>query len=543
VSRLHRLRAAGRRHPDLALTVAAGALVLTAALGVVGVRVATPPQGRVPPGTSIGGVPVGGLSPEQAESVVRANLTRRAEVLTLHAPGYPTFPLRVPVAELSPEPRVRLALRRALPQRNLGGRVLREIGLGDERRVPLQYRIDGRALERLVVDVARRIDRPPRSAALRVSGGRLVTLRAQEGRRVRRAELLRRLRRLPTALRVPIAELPPAVSDEAAQAARRRAAVLTRRGVLVEADGRSLRLDGRVLLQALSARPVGRELRLKLAAAPLRARLEPRFGELARPARSATFRISGRRVTVIPGREGRRIDVEALARAIARRPTAGRFPLPVVPVAPALTTGEAQRFRIREPVASFTTRYPCCQPRVTNIRRAARILDGTVIAPGERFSLNEALGERTAARGFVPAPQINAGRLEEAVGGGVSQIATTVFNAGFFAGLRIVTHTPHEFWISRYPPGREATISWGGPELIFENDWPAGVLVAARATATSVTVTLYSSRLGRRVTSSTVGEAVEGAPFTVTYTRRILRRGALLRAERFTWSYRAAPAQ
>lgn len=520
----------------------AAALVLVATAGVVGVRVATPPGGRVPLATSIGGVPVGGLDPEQAERAVRANLPRRAGVLTLHAPGRPGFPLRVPVSELSPEPRVRRALRGALRQRSLGGRVLREIGLGEERRVPLEYRIDGRALERLVADVGRRIDRPPRSAGLRVRGGEPVALRAREGRRVRRAELLRRLRRLPTALRVPIAEVPPAVADGAAEAARRRAAVLIRRGAVVEAGGLSVRLGGPVLLRALDARAVGRELRLRLAAAPLRARLEPRLGELTRPARSASFRIRGPRVTVIPGREGRRIDVEALARAIARRPTSGRYRLPVVPVAPALTTAEAQRFRIREPVASFTTRYPCCQPRVNNIQRAARILDGTVIAPGGRFSLNEALGERTAARGFVPAPQINAGRLEDAVGGGVSQIATTVFNAGFFAGLRIVTHTPHEFWISRYPPGREATISWGGPELIFENDWPAGVLVSARATATSVTVTLYSSRLGRRVTTATTGIAVEGAPFTVTYTRRILRRGALLRAERFTWTYRAAPA-
>ena len=73
----------------------------------------------------------------------------------------------------------------------------------------------------------------------------------------------------------------------------------------------------------------------------------------------------------------------------------------------------------------------------------------------------------------MPAPQINAGELEDAVGGGVSQMATTIFNAAFFAGLDLVSHTPHEFWITRYPPGREATVSWGGPELIVRNDWPA----------------------------------------------------------------------
>jgi hypothetical protein len=102
---------------------------------------------------------------------------------------------------------------------------------------------------------------------------------------------------------------------------------------------------------------------------------------------------------------------------------------------------------------------------VTNIQRGAEIIDGTIVGPGERFSLNDVLGRRTIERGFVEAPQIYAGRLEDAVGGGVSQIATTTYNAAFFAGVQIVTHQPHEFYISRYPMGREATVSWGGPEL------------------------------------------------------------------------------
>ena len=110
--------------------------------------------------------------------------------------------------------------------------------------------------------------------------------------------------------------------------------------------------------------------------------------------------------------------------------------------------------RIRELVSQFTTPHACCQPRVTNIQRAASILDGQIIPAGATFSLNTALGERTRARGFVSAPQIGEGGvLEDAVGGGVSQTATTVFNAAFFAGLKIVTHTPHEFWITRYPAG------------------------------------------------------------------------------------------
>jgi vancomycin resistance protein YoaR len=179
---------------------------------------------------------------------------------------------------------------------------------------------------------------------------------------------------------------------------------------------------------------------------------------------------------------------------------------------------------------------------VTNIKRAAAILDGTVVPPGGTFSLNEVLGERTTERGFVPAPQINAGELEDAVGGGVSQVSTTTFNAAFFAGMRIVTHMPHEFWISRYPPGREATISWGSPEMIFQNDWDAGLLVTAEADDSGITVRMFSSKLGRRVSTETFGDAVEGTAFRVEYTRKVWAGDRLKRDERFTWNYKAPPA-
>ena len=78
---------------------------------------------------------------------------------------------------------------------------------------------------------------------------------------------------------------------------------------------------------------------------------------------------------------------------------------------PEFTTADAEALDIRERVSEFTTYYPCCQPRVTNIQRAAELLDGTVLLPRTGFSLNEALGKRTEANGFVSAPQIYRGRL------------------------------------------------------------------------------------------------------------------------------------
>jgi hypothetical protein len=99
---------------------------------------------------------------------------------------------------------------------------------------------------------------------------------------------------------------------------------------------------------------------------------------------------------------------------------------------------------------------------VINIRRAAVLLHRTLLRPGARFSLNERLGKRTRARGFVAAPSISGPIHVDSVGGAVSQVATTLYNAAFFAGLRLIAHTPHSFYNSRYPKGREATISWRG---------------------------------------------------------------------------------
>ena len=215
-------------------------------------------------------------------------------------------------------------------------------------------------------------------------------------------------------------------------------------------------------------------------------------------------------------------------------------------------------------VSRFTTYFEPGQPRVVNIRRAARLLDRRVIYPGHVFSMNTALGRRTRARGFVPAPMISGGVLVNSVGGGISQVATTLYNAAFFAGLRLITHTPHSFYFSRYPMGREATISWGGPELVFQNDWPSPIVMRFRATATSITVTFYSKSFGRHVTTRTdrpyafvhpvtryvrdptlaagrriLIQPAGGPGFSVDYSRRVYQNEELRTNEHFHVRYNA----
>ncbi len=155
---------------------------------------------------------------------------------------------------------------------------------------------------------------------------------------------------------------------------------------------------------------------------------------------------------------------------------------------------ELEALGIIEEVSTFTTFHSCCENRVTNIQLMADIVKGYVIEPGERFSLNGVVGRRDTARGFLPAGAIAQGVLEPQVGGGVSQFTTTIFNASFFAGLDFVEYQSHSLYFSRYPRGREATISFPAPDFEIENNTPYGILIWPTYTDTSITVTFYSTK-------------------------------------------------
>jgi vancomycin resistance protein YoaR len=169
-------------------------------------------------------------------------------------------------------------------------------------------------------------------------------------------------------------------------------------------------------------------------------------------------------------------------------------PLDGTVVAPALSTADAQGLGIVEQVSTFTTEHPCCQGRVTNIQRMADLVDGVLIRPGEVFSLNDHVGERTRAKGFVEGGAIQNGEFVDEVGGGVSQFTTTMFNAAFFGGYAIPDHKAHSYYISRYPAGREATLNFPTVDLKVENTSPHGILVATSYTDTSITVSFWGTR-------------------------------------------------
>jgi len=236
-------------------------------------------------------------------------------------------------------------------------------------------------------------------------------------------------------------------------------------------------------------------------------------------AKSATFAVGGPSVRVVPGQSGHTFDTAATARALDASAGSDHHAVPAVftDVAPQLTTKDAEALHITEMVSSFTTHHPCCAPRVRNIHKIADTVDGAIVKPGATFSLNGFVGPRTPEKGYVMAPMIYDGEFKDDTGGGVSQFATTIFNAAFFGGYRFETYQSHSYYISRYPPGREATVSWPRPDLAFTNNTNEGILIKTAYDETSVTVTLYGDKEGKTVTA----EATDRTDITEPKTKRV----------------------
>lgn len=235
--------------------------------------------------------------------------------------------------------------------------------------------------------------------------------------------------------------------------------------------------------------------------------------DLGVPPRDASFEVSeDGLVHIVASRPGEIVDPNLTAEALA---VASRLPertgvLPYEDAAqPEFTTEDAEALDVKHLVSQFTTYYHCCQNRVTNIHLMADIIDGVIVLPGDEFSINKYVGERDTARGFLPDHTIVNGKMVDTIGGGVSQFATTFYNAVYYGGYEDITHSPHSYYFTRYPEGHEATISWPAPNLVFRNDSSAAVLIKTSYTDTSLTISFYGDNGGRTL----IGEQKNGRTY------------------------------
>ena len=232
-----------------------------------------------------------------------------------------------------------------------------------------------------------------------------------------------------------------------------------------------------------------------------------RVGQVETPAQNATWKIDGSatgapgaRPQYVPAAQGKVIDTAALSASLLKAGTtatdaAGRtVTLPMVVAEPTVTTPQNE-WGISEMIGEFATPYNAGDaPRTQNLTRGAELVNGTVVKPGEVFSLEKTLGEVDYEHGFADAGVISNGQHVDSLGGGLSQVATTVFNAGFEAGMDDTEHHAHQYYFDRYPAGREATLWTGKLDVKFTNSTSHAVLVQAWLDGEQIHVRMWSTK-------------------------------------------------
>lgn len=544
-----------------------GAAVLLAVLGLVAVAVlglVLVQRGEALPGTRVAGVDVGGLGEADVRARLEGLAAQRADLEVGLTGGGVTTGITGEQVGLSSDLDASTAA--ALDAGRDGG-LLQRLGdelrarTGAERELPLVTSVDAAELDAAVEQVRAAVDREPVPGGFTVTGDTAEAVAPQDGQQLdvtatRTQVQASLLAADPGPVALPVTVTPVAITQAQVEAVTTQAqqaldqplvlvtgdATLTLspaqfgsalRAVADPATGLALSADGEALTETVTEQAES-------------LRVEPRSASLDSPAPStlltakgdATFMPASITTSAVAGREGREVDVAAaVAVAVAAleggRAT-GELPLTVLS-APVSVEGLAA---VDQVIGSFTTDYACCAPRASNIARMAEIVDGTVVAPGATFSLNDTAGQRTTARGFLADGAILDGELVQQVGGGVSQFSTTLYNAVWFAGLPSLEHKPHSAYISRYPPGREATLDFFSIDNVFRNTTDAPVVVRATTTSTSVTVALYG-HTGDRVVRSTTGprDPRDNGGFRVSVSRTVSDAGAVVVQDSTSWTY------
>ncbi|MFY0407858.1 VanW family protein [Solicola sp. PLA-1-18] len=465
---------------------------------------------RLPVGTKVAGVAVGGKSPAEARSILTERLDERSQAPVELVSGDQEFSVEPADAGLSLDLDATIARAGGGSSWNPVRMVRAVVGSAE---VDAVVETDDAKLEGSVATIADAVDTAAVEPQITFKDREPEVRDPADGVSVEREEAARLIQERYLSegaadaqpLEVPTRTLSPTVDSEAVDAELESYATPAMEGpvtVVVGAD--QVPLPVRAYASALTIAVQDGELVPTVDPEKLADGLEAATESIGQKARDATVELRGGTPTVVPAQDGIGVDPQAVATALVpvldKTGDARRISLSTTVTKPSFTTAQAQALGVKEQVSTFSTRFPYAEYRNVNQSRAAALIDGTLIKPGETFSFNDTVGERTAANGFTTGSIIADGVFREELGGGVSQVVTTTYNAGFFAGLEDVEHKPHSFYISRYPVGREATVAWPSVDLKIKNDTKYGVLISANVKKSSpgsqgvTTVSMYSTK-------------------------------------------------
>ena len=487
----------GRRSGGFWAAVVAGAVVLVVAVIYLVDLLTT--SGEIDRNTTIAGVEVGGLTPEQAAAALTAQaLPAYSQSMTIDVHGEPvsiepaTAGLTADVAATVEAAGIRSA--------NPFTRLTSYFTSSD---LPLTVGVDQAALTGFLSSVAAQTDLQPVEGEVALEGTTVRTVQPVIGRTLQVADAAAAVSAAWAAggpgaldgLVLPVGSSPVRSTPASVDAAAAEATAILSAPLVLTGPDSSVEIPVEAIAAVLTIAPDGADgFTVDVDGAALRTPFTAAVEATQTAPADAGIAIVDDKPVITPGVPGRTVDWPSTDVAIDAA-LRGTHTLPIVyaTTEPALTTEEVQGLGINEVIGEFTTGGFAAASGV-NIRVVAEKVNGAIVLPGATFGLNEFTGTRGSEEGYVPAAIIQEGALATAVGGGISQFATTLYNAAYFAGMGDVTHTPHSFYISRYPPGREATVFDGEIELAFSNDYPTGVLIQTIWTDSDITVRLWGTK-------------------------------------------------
>lgn len=454
-------------------------------------------SGSVPRGVEVAGVAIGGMDKDEARAKLQTTLDARSgEVVPVKIADVQT--------QLVPSA-AGLGVDWDATWERVGGQPLnpaaRLLSFVATREVTVASTVDEAAFGR-TFDELRVYDQPPVEGGIEFEGTWPVAVDPVPGRVLDTAAartVLTDQWATASTLDLPVVPAPPAVRRDAIEKALHEIAEPAVSAPVVysgKADGNAT-LNPDQIAAIVSFVPDGHGgLRVEFDHKVATDLLAPQLASTEVEPKDATFTFAGA-PTVVPAVVGDKINwpksleqlPAMLASAGPQRTTAAIYER----IEPKLTTQAAESLGITEVMGEFTT-SGFSGPSGVNIRTVAQEVNGAVVKPGDTFSLNGHTGTRGTAEGYVESGIIDHGRPSTAVGGGISQFATTLYNAAYFAGLEDAGHTEHSYYISRYPAAREATVFDGAIDLQFRNNTPHGVYIQAFADSSEVTVRLWGTK-------------------------------------------------
>jgi len=507
---LRRLGSWYRRHVWAATALL---VVILAVAGLAALQLAT--WGKVGDGVSVAGVSLQGLDRSAAAGVVASQVDERLGSVRLETGEAEPLVLSLQQLGISVDAdatarKAYAAGRRELP---LG----RSLWLpGGSTEIPPVVRVDTNAYAEGLETVRALIDVPASDARLKFAGERFTVVPAQDGREVDAVALERDIL---TALAagqgyvgpVPTKAVIPEVSTVDAEARASAAAIYLARPITLRYRSREVVLSPEQMAGMLSVNTGADADAYPLTFRNDRARAELHrlFAFAETPPVDATVEVNDDgTVSVTESSSGNVLDMPVLLEELDDAASGGgglrTIFVALTPAFPKLSTADVENMGLAALGSQFVTYFdPRNESRANNIALAAKLVDGSVVDPGETFSLNAAMGPRTANRGFDYAPVIAADNvLRQGVGGGICQYATTLFNAVFFAGLPVVERRAHSLYISHYPIGRDATVAWGAIDFKFKNDTGKSLMIRSWIDGGALTVALVG-KTGRKVAYAT----------------------------------------